>query len=85
MGKHSKSLLFYEKAFEIWLKTLPTNHPNLAISYNNIGSMYDNMGEYSKALLYYEHAQKIWQSSLPANHPRIKTVQKNIEALRKKL
>ncbi|CAF1117988.1 unnamed protein product [Adineta steineri] len=50
---------------------MPTwkNHPHLATSHNNIGSIYDNMGEYSKALLYKEKALEIYQKTLPSNHP----------------
>jgi len=29
---------------------LPSDHPNLATTYNNIGLVYENMDEYSKAL-----------------------------------
>ena len=35
--EYSKALSYYEKALEIEQKTLPSNHPYLAISYNNIG------------------------------------------------
>ena len=32
-----KALAYYEKTLEIEQKTLPSNHPDLATSYNNIG------------------------------------------------
>ena len=69
MGEYLKALSYYEKALEIRQKTLPPNHPDLAISYNNIGSVYDKMGEYSKALSSYEKALEIRQKTLPPNHP----------------
>jgi hypothetical protein len=84
-GKYAEAIEFYEKALEIWQKTLPANHPDLATSYNNIGLVYDNMGEYSKALSYYERALTIRQRSLPPNHPHIQTVRKSIEIVKKKL
>ncbi len=76
--KYTEALSSYEKALEIWQKTLPANHSHLAISYNNIGSVYDNMGEYSKALSSYGKALEIWQKTLPENHPDLATSYDNI-------
>ncbi|CAF4354276.1 unnamed protein product, partial [Rotaria sordida] len=69
MGDYSKALEFYEKSHKILEKALPSNHPNLAFSYNNIGGMYNNMGDYSKALEFHEKALKIREKALPSNHP----------------
>jgi tetratricopeptide (TPR) repeat protein len=68
-GKYTEAITYYEKSLKIREKTLPVNHPSLAISYGNIGLVYHNMGEYSKALSYYEKALEIKQKTLPANHP----------------
>jgi tetratricopeptide (TPR) repeat protein len=85
MGEYSKVPSFYEKAFEIQQKTLPPNHPNLAISYSNIAAVCYNMGEYPKALSYFERTLNMFQISLPSNHPNIQAIQENIEVLEKKL
>jgi tetratricopeptide (TPR) repeat protein len=85
MGEYSKALSSYERSIEIMKIALPPNHSDLAASYNNIGSVYDNMGEYSKALSYYENAQEIWQKSLPSTHPHIALVKNNIEMVKTKL
>ena len=77
-GDYPEALSFYERALEIWKKSLPATHPNLATSYNNIGRVYDNMGEYSKALSSLERALEIWKKSLPANHPSLATSYNNI-------
>ena len=75
---YEKALWYYEKALEIWQKTLPPNHPLLATSYNNIGGVYRYMGKYSKALSFYEKALEIWQKTLPPNHPDLATSCSNI-------
>ncbi|CAF1362822.1 unnamed protein product, partial [Adineta ricciae] len=72
-GDYKMAIEYYEKAFEIYQKTLPSNHPDLATSYHSIDSVYRNMGEYSKALTYFQRALNIRQHALPANHPHIKT------------
>jgi tetratricopeptide (TPR) repeat protein len=68
-GEYKEAITFYLKSLEIYKKTLPSNHPDLAASYNNIGVLYYSMDEYSKALSSYEIALEIRQQSLPANHP----------------
>jgi tetratricopeptide (TPR) repeat protein len=77
-GEYQEAIRFYEKSIEIYKKTLPLNHLNLAASYNNIGLVYDSMGEYSKALSYYEKALEISQKSLPPNHPSLASSYNNI-------
>jgi tetratricopeptide (TPR) repeat protein len=77
-GKYTEAFSYYEKALEIYQKTLPANHPNLATSYSNIGFVYYNMENYSKALSYYEKTLEIEQETLPANHPHLATSYNNI-------
>ncbi|CAF4403293.1 unnamed protein product, partial [Rotaria sordida] len=71
MGEYSKALSSYEQSLEIDKIALPPNHPELAISYNNIGLVYNNMGEYSKALSSYEQSLEIDKIALPPNHPEL--------------
>ncbi|CAF3564336.1 unnamed protein product [Adineta steineri] len=75
---YEKAIWYYGKALEIQQKTLPSNHPSLAISNGNIGGVFVNMGEYSKALSYYEKALEIQQKTLPSNHPDLGTSYNNI-------
>ncbi|CAF3820338.1 unnamed protein product [Rotaria sordida] len=67
-GEYNMAVEFYEKALDIYEKTLPPNHPDLAASYNNIGLVYDKMGEYSKTLSSYERSLEIRKIALPPNH-----------------
>ena len=73
--KHSPLM---KKHFKIKIKALPPNHPSLATSYCNIGSVYESMDEYSKALSYYEQALEILLKALPPNHPHLATPYSNI-------
>ena len=77
-GDYKEALSYYEKCLDIKQKSLPANHPSLATSYNNIGSVYKSMGEYSKALSHYEKCLDIEKKSLPANHPSLATSYNNI-------
>jgi tetratricopeptide (TPR) repeat protein len=67
-GGYQEAITFFEKALEIYEKTLPPNDSELASSFNNIGLVYKDMGEYSKALSSHVKALEIKQKSLPPNH-----------------
>ncbi|CAF1594574.1 unnamed protein product [Adineta ricciae] len=77
-GDFKTAIDYYEKALEIWEKTLPSNHPSLATSYSCIGIVYMNMGEYSKALSFYEKSLEIRGKTVPSNHPSLATSYNNI-------
>lgn len=53
MGNYPKALEFYEKSLKIRVKLLGEKHLNTATSYNNMGSVYQNMNKYTEALEYY--------------------------------
>ena len=72
-GEYQEALEFHQKCLDIYLKSLPPNHPNLATSYNNIGLVHDKMGEYSKALEFHQKCLDIYLKSLPPNHPDLAT------------
>jgi tetratricopeptide (TPR) repeat protein len=74
----------HEKAVKIQQHSLPPNH-DLAISYNNIGLVYDKMDEYSKAHSFYEHSVNIGQQSLSSDHPDLQTYRRNLDEIKKKL
>jgi tetratricopeptide (TPR) repeat protein len=85
MGEYSKALSSYERSLEIQKVALPPNHPGLATSYNNIGSVYYNMGEYSKALSYLQKAHDIYEQALPPTHPDRINSKKWLEQVKNKL
>ena len=85
MGEYWKALSSYEKALEIQLQSLPPTHSHLAMSYNNIGLVYENINNYSKARSFYERAVNIGQQSLSSNHPELKKWRSNLDDIQNKL
>ncbi len=67
-GEYAEAIRFYEKSLKIEQKIFSPTDPNLAPSYDNIGSVYEEIREYSKVLSYYEKALEIYKKSLPATH-----------------
>ncbi|CAF1390910.1 unnamed protein product [Didymodactylos carnosus] len=80
-GDYEKALKSYEKSLEIYLISLPPNHPYIATTYNNIGMVYNKQSDYEKALKSYEKFLEIRLISLPPNHPDIATTYNNIGSL----
>jgi len=83
MKKHAEAIRFYQKALDIQQQSLSPYHPDLGMSYNNIGLVYENMKNYSEARFFYEHAVEIGQKSLTSDHPHLQTYGKNLERVKK--
>ncbi|CAF1430324.1 unnamed protein product [Adineta ricciae] len=77
-GLFQEAITLYTKSLMLLEKSLPANHPSLATSYGNIGSVYHSKGDYPKSLEYYGKALSIEQQSLPENHPHLATSYNNI-------
>ena len=75
---------YYIKAWEIKKDVLGENHPDTAISYNNIGVVYYNLGDYDKALEYYNKALEIRKAVLGESHPFTQHTLENIEIAKQK-
>jgi tetratricopeptide (TPR) repeat protein len=84
-GDYEQSIWYHEKALAIQQKILPSSHPSLATSYNNIVWVFRSMDNYLQALLYLERALNIRQRSLPVNHPSIQDVRENIDIVNREL
>ena len=69
MGNREKALEYLEKALDIQKRLLGDDHPDTAVSLNNIGMLYQEMGNREKALEYLEKALDIWKRLLGDDHP----------------
>ena len=77
-SQYDKALENHKKVLSIRKQSLPENHPAIASSHNNIGSVYHHMGDYEKALESHKKALSIRQQSLPETHPDIAQSHNNI-------
>jgi len=77
-GNNRKCLDYNEKALCIWGKVLPSDHPYLATSYNNLAETYGALGEYRKRLEYNEKALSIREKVLPEDHPGLAVSYNNL-------
>ncbi len=64
MSNYAKALEYDGKALEIYKSKLGKDHPDMALTYNNIGEVYRAKGNYAKALEYHGKALEISESKL---------------------
>jgi len=69
LGDYPQALSYYQKALAIHEKVLGLEHPDTAMSYNNIGALYHDQGDYDQALSYYHKALAIHEKVLGLEHP----------------
>jgi tetratricopeptide (TPR) repeat protein len=67
-----------KKYFDMLLKALPPDHPDMSDVYNEIAPLWAEMGDQDKALEYYEKAYAIREKTLEQNHPKISISLNNI-------
>jgi tetratricopeptide (TPR) repeat protein len=84
-GDYKEAIQFYEKALEIPQQSLPSNHPDLAMSYGHIGYVYSCMNNHSEAFPFCRIAVDIGQRTLPSSHSHLLWYRTNLERVKKKL
>jgi len=67
-GDYDKAMEFFEKARVIKENVLGMDHPDTAITYNNMARMYHDQDDYEKALAFYEKSLIIREKMLGENH-----------------
>ena len=63
---------------------LGEEHPDTAMSCNNIGAVYDSLGDYDKALEYYRKALKINIKLYGEEYSKVQAIKKKIEEVKAK-
>ena len=74
---------YYEKSLVIKLKKLGNDHPDVAMTFNGMASVYQNQGKYDQALEYYEMALDIQLKKLGNDNPDVADTKYNIALLYK--
>jgi len=60
---------------------LPADHPDLAMSFNNIAGTYYYVDDLDKALGYMQQAVALWSRILPADHPDLLSSQGSLAVI----
>ena len=81
-ARYSEAQPLYEQALEIRKGLFEGDHPDVALSLNNLAFLYDRQGRYSEAEPLYEQALEMLEQTLGTEHPNTITARNNLESLR---
>ena len=68
-GKYEEAIPIAKKHLELTENKFGPNHPDTALSLDNLAGLYDTMGDYAKAEPLYQRALKIFENALGPDHP----------------
>src|SRR5689334_2314447 len=68
-GKYIEAEPLYKQALAIHEKVLGSDHPDMAISLNNLAELYRSQGKYIEAEPLYKQALAIREKVLGSDHP----------------
>ncbi|MGI2909795.1 tetratricopeptide repeat protein, partial [Tolypothrix sp. VBCCA 56010] len=70
-GRYSEAEPLYQKALQLTQRLLGEEHPDVAMSYNNLALLYESQGRYSEAEPLYQKALQLYQRLLGEEHPHV--------------
>jgi tetratricopeptide (TPR) repeat protein len=73
IGRYNEAKPLYARSLSIREQQLGPDHPDTAISLNNLAGLYKSMGRYNEAEPLYLRTLAIFTQCLPENHPHIQT------------
>ncbi|MBU1558141.1 tetratricopeptide repeat protein, partial [Patescibacteria group bacterium] len=82
-GKYDEAIHLAKKALELLEKALGPDHPDVAISLNNLAALYRSKADYTRAEPLYVRALAIREKALGPDHPDVATSLNNLAFLYK--
>ena len=70
-GRYAEAEPLYQESLSIYEKALGPEHPDVALSLNNLAELYRQQGRYSEAELLFQLALAIAENSLGPEHPDV--------------
>jgi len=77
-GEYGKSMYHYEEAYDYLSDLFPDNHPEIAMSYNNRGTIEYENGDVGSAINYFKQSAKIFEKFHGKNNQRVAAAHNNI-------
>ena len=78
LAQYNKALEYHQQSLAIKKQVYGDSHPDVAISYNNIGLVYDDLGDYVRALEYHQQSLAIKIQLYGDSHPDVAISYNNI-------
>jgi len=80
-GALDEALPHYRRALALKEQLLGPEHPDVALTLNNLALLRKQQGEFAEAAQLYSRALGIFEQTLPAEHPRRTTCRANFAKL----
>ena len=80
-GQYDRAVVVAKKALEVAEKDVGPNHPDVALSLNNLALLYATQGQYAQAEPLYRRSLAISERALGPDHPDVATSLENLAAL----
>ena len=80
-GRYQEAIPVARRSLSIYEKALGPDHPNVAISLNNLAGLYNDLGDYSKAEPLYKRSLAIREKALGPDHPDVAISLNNLAGL----
>jgi tetratricopeptide (TPR) repeat protein len=77
-GRYSEATKVAEEAFNVAKKTFGPEHPYVAVSLNNLASLYEDQNRYAEAEPLYKRSLKMREKAFGKNHPSVATALNNL-------
>ena len=81
MGNYGKALEYYQKDLRIREEMLSPDHPDTAMTYNNIGTLAFNNGDYRTSVNHLFKVFRVYESVFGENHPNTQTISGNLRGV----
>ena len=81
IGKYDRAVLVAKKALEVAEENVGPDHPDVAVSLNNLALLYKTQGHYAQAESLYKPALEIKEQALGPDHPSVATSLENLAGL----
>ncbi len=84
LGRHDEAIAAQRLALDLRVRALGELHPEVAVSYNNLGVGLNRSGRLDEAFAAYERAEAIWRESLGPDHPALLNALQNMAVVKHK-
>jgi len=81
MGQYAKAEPLYQRSLSIQEAMLGKDHPDVALTLNNLALLYKSMGQYAKAERLYQRSLAIREAMLGKDHPDVANSLNNLAGL----
>jgi len=70
-GRYDRAVVVAKKALQVAEQAGEFNHPDVAMSLNNLAELYRTQGQYAQAEPLYKRSLAIWEKALGPDHPDV--------------